>query len=164
MHRKTAAIVAVLALAAQVAVADDSGTFRMARSYRHSYVTIDHVTESYTGGALTGTVTIVGSSGTPFVVGTHSNSTCLAFARRSAGGITLEAPCVDVDGSGDRLYSVGRRNQGTIGAGGAGGGRWVLLGGTGKYEGITGSCTYETQYLGSDRVAGTADCTWSRSR
>ena len=41
-------------------------------------------------------------------------------------------------------------------------GRWELMGGTGKYAGVTGTCTYETSYLSLDRVVTEADCTWER--
>ena len=147
MSWKSVAAAAVLVLAAHTAVADESGTFQMLRSYQHSYITVDHGSRSFTGGILRGTNTITSSSGGPFVEGAHSRSECLVFSRSSDGGISLEAPCVNVDDDGDRLYSVARRDQGTIGAGGGGGGRWELHGGTGKYAAVTGRCTYQTQYL-----------------
>ena len=67
-----------------------------------------------------------------------------------------------MDEAGDRLYSVGIREQGTIEAGGAGGGRSELRGGTGKYAGIEGQCTYETQYLDGGWVVVLGACEWSR--
>ena len=158
-----AAVAAVLAMTAHVAVADESGTFRMLRSYQHTYVTIDHGAESYTGGILKGTETIISSSGGPFVEGVNSVSECLVFSRSSNGSISLQAPCVNVDGSGDQLYSVALREQGSISAAGGGGGRWELRGGTGKYEGVTGDCTYQTQYLEGGWAVLVSDCKWSSS-
>ncbi len=38
-----------------------------------------------------------------------------------------------------------------------------LLGGTGRFAGVTGSCTYESTSLAQDRVVTMSDCTWSRS-
>ena len=155
-------IVIVLALAAQTVAADEEGTFRMLRSYQHSYITIDHGAESYTGGILRGTDTILASSGGPFVEGAHSRSECLVFSRGTEAGIALEAPCVNIDQDGDRVYSVAVREQGTIGAGGGGDGRWELRGGTGKYEGITGRCTYQTQYLEGGWVVAVGTCDYRR--
>ena len=162
MSWKSVAAAAVLVLAAHTAVADESGTFQMLRSYQHSYITVDHGSHSFTGGILRGTNTITSSSGGPFVEGAHSRSECLVFSRSSDGGISLEAPCVNVDDDGDRLYSVARRDQGTIGAGGGGGGRWELHGGTGKYTAVTGRCTYQTQYLDDGWLVATGTCEWSR--
>ena len=83
-------------------------------------------------------------------------------ARDGRPGASLEAPCVNVDDDGDRLYSVARRDQGTIGAAGGGGGRWELHGGTGKYAAVTGRCTYQTQYLDDGWLVATGTCEWSR--
>ena len=48
-------------------------------------------------------------------------------------------------------------------AGGGGDGRWQLMGGTGKYAGVTGTCTYDTSYLTQERVVTEAKCAWERS-
>ena len=157
------AAVALLMVAAHTAAADESGSFFMIRSYQHSYITIEHTDASYTGGILKGTQTIIESSGGPFVDGMLSTVECLVFSRSSDDGIALEAPCVGPDLDGDILYSTALRDRGTVGTGGGGAGRWVLRGGTGKYQGITGSCPYDTKYLAGDWVVTTGECTWSRS-
>jgi hypothetical protein len=146
------------------AVADESGAFFMLRSYQHSYITIEHGDETYTGGILKGTQTILDSSGGPFADGMHSTSECLVFSRSTGDGIALEAPCANTDLGGDLLYTMAIRDQGTVGTGGdAGVGRWELRGGTGKYAGITGSCDYQTQYLADNQVVTIGECTWSKS-
>ena len=164
--RKLAAVAAaamVLTLVAQTVAAHEGGTFQMLRSYQHEYVTIDHGGESYTGGILRGTDTITGSSSEPFTVDAHSQSECLVFSRSTDAGIALQVPCVNVGEAGDRLYSAGMREQGTIEAGGGGDGRCELRGGIGNYAGIAGSCTYETQYLPGNWVVVIGACEWSRS-
>lgn len=158
-----AAAVALLMVAAHTAAADESGSFFMIRSYQHSYITIEHTDASYTGGILKGTQTIIESSGGPFADGMLSTVECLVFSRSSDDGIALEAPCVGTDLDGDLLYSTALRDHGTVGTGGGGAGRWHLRGGTGKYQGITGSCPYATQYLTGDWVVTTGECTWSKS-
>lgn len=153
-------------MAAHTAAADESGTFYMVRSYQHSYITVEHSDESYTGGLLRGTQTVLDGSGGPFADGmnnTNSTLECLVFSRSSDAGLDLEAPCVSTDLDGDMLYTTAIRGQGTVGTGGGGAGRWELRGGTGKYQGITGSCDYHTQYLEGDMVVTTGECTWSRS-
>ena len=37
------------------------------------------------------------------------------------------------------------------------------MGGTGKYAGVTGTCTYEASYLTQDQVVSEAKCIWERS-
>ncbi len=159
--------VAVLAatmmmVAAQAAMADESGTFRSLRSYHYDYLTIDHDERTFTGGVITGTGTVIESSGGPFMEGTNRYSECLVFSSRSESSLSLQAPCVDTDTSGDILYSRAVRGEGDVSAGGGGPGVWELLGGTGKYAGVTGTCSYETEYLESVLVT-IADCTWSKA-
>ena len=163
MRKTIVAAAAVLLVAAYTASADESGTFFMLRSYEHSYITVEHSDESYTGGILHGTQTIFDSSGGPFADGMNSTSDCLVFSRSSDAGIALEAPCVNTDVDGDILYTTAIREHGTVGTGGGGAGRWELRGGTGKYQGITGSCDYQTQYLEGNRAVTAGVCTWSRA-
>ena len=163
MRKTMVAAAAVLLAAAYTAAADESGTFFMVRSYQHSYITVEHPDASYTGGILRGTQTILDGSGEPFADSMNSTLECLVFSRSSDAGLALEAPCVGADPDGDLLYTTAVRKQGTVATGGGGAGRWEILGGTGKYQGITGSCDYLTQYLEGDRVVTTGDCTWSKS-
>lgn len=156
-------VAVLLVLAAHTAAADESGTFFMVRSYQHSYITVEHADESYTGGILRGTQTVLDSSGGPFVDRMNGTLECLVFARRSDAGLALEAPCVGTDLDGDMLYSTALREQGSVGTGGGGAGRWELRGGTGKYQGITGICDYQTQYLADNWVVTTSECAWSKS-
>ncbi len=159
----TALVAAVMMMAAQAVVAEESGSYRSLRSFHHDYITIDHGGRTFTGGMLTGTRTIIESSGGPFVEGANSYTECLVFSTSSEDGISLEAPCTDTDTSGDVMYTRAVRNEGTVGAGGGGEGVWELLGGTGRYEGVTGSCTYRTEYLEGGVAVVHADCTWTKA-
>ena len=149
-------------MAAQAAFAEESGTYRALRSFHHDYITIDHGERTFTGGVLTGTRTITESSGGPFVVGANSYTECLVFSSSADDGISLQAPCVDTDTAGDVMHTRAVRNEGTVGTGG-GQGVWELLGGTGKYAGITGTCSYRTEYLEGGVAVVHADCTWSKA-
>ena len=162
------AIIAVLAIATGVfgagrtAASDESGSFSIIRSFVRDYASFDHAEGQITGGTLKGTVTTLESSGAPFEEGQHSLIMCLVYSKRSVEGIDLQAPCTTTDLSGDRWYTMSRRSAGDVAAGGGGEGRWELMGGTGRYAGVTGSCVYETSYLGENRSVTTGTCSWSR--
>ena len=158
----TALAVTLTMMAAQAVVAEESGSYRSLRSYRHDYITVDHGGQTFTGGTLKGTRTIIESSGGPFVEGANSYTECLVFSRNSVDDIYVEAPCTDTDTSGDLMYTRAVRNTGDIGVVG-GEGVWELLGGTGNYEGIAGSCSYRIEYLQDEVAVVHADCTWRRS-
>lgn len=166
LRKTTIAALAAAAVitAASTATAQESGSYWSISSYFHSYVTIEHDGETYVGGPLKGTMTVVESSGGPFVAGANIVTECLVFSRNRADGLLIEAPCVFTDAAGDLLHTYAIRNEGTLAAvGGGGEGTWELRGGTGKYAGITGSCSYRTEYLKGDRLVVRSDCTWSRS-
>ena len=158
-----AAAAALLVMAAQTAIADESGSFRSLRSYQHHCTTVDHGETTFIGGPIKGTGTIIESSGGPFVEGANSVFECVVLSRSGPTGILLEGPCADTDSAGDFLYSRAVRKQGDVSVDGGGEGVWELLGGTGAYAGITGSCSYRTQYLEGDLAVALADCTWSKS-
>lgn len=161
-------IVAVLAIAAgvfgggQTAASEEGGSFSVIRSFVRNYVSFEHAIGQITGGTLEGTVTTLKSSGAPFEEGQHGLVMCMVYAMRSVEGMNLEAPCTTTDPSGDRWYTMSKRSVGDVAAGGGGEGRWELMGGTGKYAGVTGRCTYETSYLGDSRSVTTGSCSWSR--
>ncbi len=162
--RKTVivALAAAALAAAWTATAQESGTYRSVSSYHHEYVTIEHEGETFVGGPLNGTMTVIESSGGPFVAGANIVSDCVVFSRSHAGGLDLDAPCLFGDAADGMLYTYAVRKQGTVAVGG-GEGTWELLGGTGRYAGITGSCSYQAEYLEGDRVVVHSDCSWSRS-
>ena len=141
---------------------DEGGTFSVIRSYVRNHATLEHAVGTVTVGTLEGTVTTLASSGEPFTQGDHSLITCLFYAKTTAEGVSLEAPCTTTDGSGDRWYTLSHRSVGDIATGGGGEGRWQLMGGTGKYAGVTGTCTYDTSYLTQDRVVTEGECAWER--
>lgn len=159
-----AALVAATGLlcAAHVAAAEESGSVRLIRTYVQDYTTVDHDGVTYTAGTLEGVVTILESSGGPFVAGAHDSATCVAYVKRSEAGFDLEVPCEATAPSGDRWYTLSERRAGDIEAGGGGPGDMKIVGGTGAYAGMSGSCTYDVDYLPGDWVIMIADCTWQK--
>ena len=143
-------------------VADEGGTFSVLRSYVREHAALEHAAGTISAGTLDGTVTTQASSGEPFTRGEHSLVRCVFYARSTAEGVSLEAPCTTTNGSGERWYTLSRRNAGDTATGGGGQGRWELMGGTGKYAGVAGTCSYKTSYLTQDRVVTEGKCTWHR--
>ena len=47
--------------------------------------------------------------------------------------------------------------------GGGGKGTQTLIGGTGKYAGITGTCEYTVEYLPDNRIVTQGSCDWQRN-
>ena len=163
--KKTAAALVVgagIMCVAHTATAEESGALRIIRTYVQDYTTIDHGGVRVTGGSLEGAVTILQSSGGPFVEGTHDRATCVVYIKRSEAGFDLEVPCETTAPSGDKWYTLSKRREGDVEAGSGGPGTMEILGGTGAYEGIGGSCTYDVDYLPDNWVVMIADCTWQR--
>ena len=111
-------------------------------------------------GTREGTVITLASSGEPFTQGDHSLITCLFYAKSTAEGVSLEAPCTTTDGSGDRWFTLSHRSVGDIATGG--GGRWQLMGGTGKYAGVTGNCNLRHLVPHAGPGGDGGQCAWER--
>ena len=151
-----------ISLTAHDVLAQQSGAFKAIANYVRHFSTLEHAGETVFGGMLEGSVTILESSGGPFVAGGHSVSKCLAYGKRSAAGLDLETPCTIADPSGDRLYLLAKRSAGDVKAGSGGEGHFELMGGTGAYAGLAGRCAYKTDYLTNNRVVTKTDCMWRK--
>lgn len=138
-------IAALLALCAgQPAGAEESGSFEIVENYVHDYTTLEHAGRTITAGPVEGTATVLKSSGAPFAEGGNWRIACVAYARSSDAGLDLEAPCTLTAESGDTVYLLAERRAGDVAAGGGGRGVQRILGGTGRYAGVTGECPYTT--------------------
>ncbi len=153
------ALAFLVAGALGMSAAADEGSLRFLRTYVQDYTTIDHAGTQVTGGSLDGVVSIVDASDGPFVPGAHFRVTCIVSVV-AGQEFDLHAPCTAEDESGDEWYTVSRRGSGDIESGGGGG--LELVGGTGAFAGVTGSCAYDVSYLGDGWVALMADCAWQR--
>ena len=161
--KSTILAIMAVALFTGSASAQDSGSFRTVRAYVKDYTSIEYPGETFTAGSLLGTSTVTSSSGEPFTQGSVSVIRCAVYARRSGdASVSLDSPCLLTDRDGDEVYARSKRDVGDIQVGGGGAGRTELIGGTGKYEGITGSCVYDTNYLPGDHIVSLVDCTWKR--
>ena len=148
--------------AAQMAIAGESGTYEAVSSFVYDYTKFDFANQKIISGPLHGTETITKSSGGLFVVNESSVFVCVVYAKNSDAGMDLEAPCATTDASGDISFTLGKRSAGDIETGGGGDGRQEIVGGTGKYAGITGSCTFTVEYLTGDRAISINTCEWQK--
>lgn len=166
MHMPSATLLslltaAVLVLCAgQPATAEESGSFELLENYVHDYTTLEHAGRTITAGPVEGTATVIKSSGAPFTEGGHWRIACVVYARSSDSGIDLESPCTLTDESGDRVYLLAERRAGDVAVGGGGRGFQRIVGGTGRYAGVTGECPYTTSYLPDRWLVSRATCTW----
>ena len=154
---------AAMAMAGASAAADESGSFTALASLVTDYTTIEHPGGTIVGGGSAGTNTVLESTGGPFAEGEHSNVNCVIYGKRSAAGLEIEGPCISTTAAGDKFYLVSKRSAGGVEEGAGGAGLLELLGGTGKFAGVTGACTYQAAYLAQSRVVTMIDCEWKRS-
>ncbi len=108
-------------------------------SSTHDYTRFNFANQKIVSGPLHGTQTVIQSSGGPFVVGKSTVAVCVVYGKKSDAGMDLEVPCTNTDTSGDKLFTLSKRNVGDTDTGGGGDGRTQIIGETGKYAGITGS-------------------------
>lgn len=159
----TALVLTVLLSTVQSASAGENGSFSMFSSWKRDYTTLERPGRSITVGTLNGTTTFFESSGAPFAAGTQGLSSCLVYAKRSDSEYSLEAHCTVTDVSNDKLYIGADRSGGNTDTGGGGTGQWKLLGGTGKFAGVKGSCEYRVEYLEDNWTTNTAEhCEWHK--
>ena len=151
--------VAIASLLCAQGVLADSGTYETVNTFTYNYVTFERGDGSVTGGPVHGVTTIINSSGGPFVSRRSSTFVCLTFVKKSSAGIDLEAPCTVTDSNGDKAFRVFRRKAGDVDSGG-GEGRSELIGGTGAYAGVTGSCTYKIEFLSDNWGVVQSKCRW----
>ena len=160
-------VVAVGTLCAvQMASADHhvkSGSFEYVLSAVTDFTAVEQLDYVVRAGTLDGTVTIIKSSGGPFEAGSSGTLSALLYLKKSAAGIDLESPGAITDSSGDTWYAVARRSAGDQAVGGGGAGRQEIAGGTGKYEGITGTCEYIVDYLPDNKLVTRSTCQWERN-
>ena len=151
--------------AAQMAFADHhvkSGTYEFVGSYVTDYTAVEQSEQTVIGGPGRGTITIVKSSGGPWAEGASASAVFVVHIKKSDAGIDLEASGASTDSSGDKWFVVAKRTAGDTAVGGGGAGRQEIKGGTGKYEGVSGTCEYTVDFLADNRVTALGTCQWQR--
>ena len=158
-----ALVAAAGVLCAMSAAADsESGSLTIVASGTAHYTTLEHAGRTVTGGPLGGAAAVAESSGGLFSENDNFHFACIVYSRQSAEGIDLEAPCTYTDASGDSWYVMAIRHAGDVEAGGGGPGNMDIMGGTGKFAGIAGNCSYQVDYMPGDRFVTRNLCEWTR--
>ena len=138
----------------------ESGTFETVASFATNYSKLEHAGQMVTGGSIHGSMSVVKSTGGIFAEKSSTVFDCIVYAKKSDAGLDLEAPCTVTDSGGDKFYYVGRRKAGDMNVGGEG--HQEIVGGTGKYAGLSGSCVFKTEYLAGNLAVTHQKCQWSR--
>jgi len=110
-----------------------------------------------------GTITFVHSSGAPFVEGSSATVQYASFSRKTPSGFELEADGVATFISGDTLLLIFKRRSGDLAAGTSGEGTLHLAGGSGRFAGVSGECTYKVDNLPANWNVTIAKCEWNYS-
>ena len=151
--------------AAQMAAADHhakSGTYEFVGNYVTDYTTVEQSERTVIAGPGEGTLSINKSSSGPWVEGASASALYVIHIKKSDAGIALEASGAFTDSSGDKWFVVAKRTAGDTSVGGGGSGRQQITGGTGKYEGVSGSCEYSVSFLADSKTVSRGTCQWQR--
>jgi hypothetical protein len=140
----------------------DSGTFEAVTSMTSNWTTMQHLDGTVTIGSQIGTSTDFNVSGGLFVEGGSGIFECLVYIRKTSAGMDLESSCTTTHASGDKSFMMIRRKAGDIAEGGGGEGVSTFVGGTGRFEGITGRCTYTVDYLSDHKSVSISKCSWQQ--
>lgn len=136
-----------------VALADN--TYKSTTVFKSDFQTQDWNGSKITIGTLKGINKTFDSKVSSFPNG-ESVQNCLIRAVRKGDSFESISNCSITDKDGDMSYTLSERKQGDISAGGKG--KTKMLGGTGKYKGLTSTCEYTAKYLPENWVVVESEC------
>ena len=105
--------------------------------------------------------TIIKSDSDLFKVGENFYGNAITSIVKTIKGINLSSYSTisSANNSNDLMFGEGSRKAGDIKSGGKG--KSTIIGGTGKYNGITGECEYEIKYHPNNKTSGITTCKYS---
>lgn len=121
------------------------------------FQTMDWNGGKVTVGSLKGVLETYGSNSAAMPNGQKIQN-CLIRVVRLGASSDVVANCTVTDADGDMLFATSERRQGDVTVGSSGKGETRFLGGTGKYEGVTGGCEYTPKYLPENWLVVESDC------
>ena len=106
--------------------------------------------------------TVIKSNSDLFKVGDNSFVEILANIKKSPAGMDLQSynTSVSSKNSDDKIFSENVRKAGDVKKGGAGTSK--IIGGTGKYSGMTGSCEYTVNYFPKNKTTTIQNCSFKK--
>ena len=105
--------------------------------------------------------TIIKTNNNLFKLNTNSYGSSIAILIKSSSSMDLKSYNTIVSSSNpnDKIFSENIRKTGDVKSGGKG--KSTIIGGTGKYNGITGECEYEIKYHPNNKTSGITTCKYS---
>ena len=108
--------------------------------------------------------TITKSDNNLFVVNDNSYANLMANIIKTSNSMDLTGygTLTSATNSNDKYFTENNRKVGDIKKGTGGKGKSKIVGGTGKYAGITGECSYTVTYHTEDKMSSILDCSYSK--
>ena len=106
--------------------------------------------------------TVIKSNSDLFKVGENAFFEGIANIQKSSKGMDLQSfnTSVSSKNSDDKIFSENVRKAGDVKKGGAGTSK--IVGGTGKYLGMTGSCEYTVNYFPKNKTTTIQNCSFKK--
>ena len=106
--------------------------------------------------------TVIKSDNDLFKVGENSFVEVIANIQKSSKGMDLQSfnTSVSSKNSDDKIFSENVRKAGDVKKGGAGTSK--IVGGTGKYAGISGGCEYTVNYFPKNKTTTIQNCSFKK--
>ena len=139
----------------------EEGSYEYSNVGSHNLSKVNTLDGTVTGGKLEGISIVTKSKGSLYQVGQNSETTCIILSKqeRKSKNSALEAFCESTDlETGDKTFAYNIRKEGTADTGSKGRGKQTIIGGTGKYKGISGKCNYTVKYLPNNKLATVGTC------
>ena len=108
--------------------------------------------------------TVTKSDNDLFTVNENSYGNLMANIIRTTKSMDLTGygTITSATNSNDKIFAENIRKVGDIKTGTGGKGKSKIVGGTGKYAGITGECTYVVSYHSDDKMSSVQECKYKK--
>ena len=108
--------------------------------------------------------TVTKSDNDLFTVNENSYGNLMANIIRTTKSMDLTGygTITSATNSNDKIFAENIRKVGDIKTGTGGKGKSKIVGGTGKYAGITGECTYVVSYHSDNKMSSVQECTYKK--
>ena len=139
----------------------EEGSYEYSNVGSHNLAKVNTLDGTVTGGKLQGISIVTKSKGNLYEVGQNSETTCIILSKKESKSKNseLEAFCESTNiETGDKTFAYNIRKEGTADTGSKGRGKQTIVGGTGKYKGISGECNYTVKYLPNNKLATVGTC------
>ena len=114
-------------------------------------------------GYLTGASSVVSGEGM-IHAGMTSTAECIVSVKKHSGGKDIAADCsIHYQELDSKMFMRFERKagDGIATSGAKGGGSAIISGGTGKLQGVSGTCSYDVKYLDAVRSVNNMECDYS---